>query len=286
MYNDFSVIGFGEAAQTFCRQGEWSAHAQVFDRKTDDPALADHKRCEFSALGVNGYADTKSAVKSSDLILSLVTADQSVNAAKAASEALGSHALFLDMNSVAPDTKREAAKIVDAKGGRYVDVAIMAPVQPKALDVPILISGPAAGDAHNALAGLGFKNLKIAGADVGQASTIKMLRSIMIKGIEALTAECVLAADRAGALDAVLEALGGDWAERANYNLDRMMIHGTRRAAEMEEVVRTIEGLGMQALLTSGTVRRQAEIGALGHKKTPENLKEKLALLAQEETIS
>jgi hypothetical protein len=105
----------------------------------------------------------------------------------------------------------------------------------------------------------------------------------MVKGIEALTAECILAADRAGVLDEVIASLDAspppaDWMRRADYNLDRMLEHGLRRAAEMEEVVKTLEALGTGSAMTRGTVVRQRELGALGA-TSPEGLAAKLALL-------
>lgn len=285
MLNSFAIIGFGEAAQTFCEGGDWRHAAHVYDRKTDTASTADQKQREYNSLGVSAHARNSEAVSAQPFILSLVTADQSVVVARETALSIEENALFFDMNSVAPGTKREAAQIIEAASGRYIDVAVMAPVQPKALSVPLLVSGPNAGEAIGILQSLGFSNVSSAGSEIGQASTIKMLRSIMIKGIEALTAECVLAASRAGALDDVLAALGGDWADKANYNLDRMMIHGTRRAEEMKEVVKTIKDLGMNASMTTGTVQRQAAIGALNFKSPPDSLQDKLALLTGEESI-
>jgi 3-hydroxyisobutyrate dehydrogenase-like beta-hydroxyacid dehydrogenase len=161
-----------------------------------------------------------------------------------------------------------------------VDVAVMAPVYPARLATPLLISGPHAAAGIAALIGLGFTNLRTVGDDVGRASTIKMLRSVMYKGMEALTAECLIACEKAGVTDEVLGSFGNDWSSGADYRLDRMMVHGLRRAAEMEEVVKTLEGLGVEAMMTQGTVMRQREIGGLGIKSPPEGLGSKLETLA------
>jgi 3-hydroxyisobutyrate dehydrogenase-like beta-hydroxyacid dehydrogenase len=179
-------------------------------------------------------------------------------------------ALWCDMNSVAPGTKRAAARAIEAAGGRYVDVAVMAPVDPARSAVPLLLSGPHAEAGAAALAAVGFTRLRVVPGDVGRASSIKMIRSVMVKGIEALSAECALAAEEAGVLDEVVASLdaswpGADWARRFDYNLDRMLVHGTRRAAEMEEVVKTLDALGTGSAMTRGTVERQRAAGALGH---------------------
>jgi 3-hydroxyisobutyrate dehydrogenase-like beta-hydroxyacid dehydrogenase len=129
------------------------------------------------------------------------------------------------------------------------------------------------------LGALGFTNVGAVGDDVGRASTIKMLRSVMYKGVEALTAECLIACERAGVTEEVLASFGNDWSNGADYRLDRMMIHGLRRSAEMAESVKTLEALGVEPAMTKGTVARQQAIGALGITAPPEGLAAKLERL-------
>jgi len=133
----------------------------------------------------------------------------------------------------------------------------------------MLVSGA---DASPALAALGFSPRRIDGP-VGRASTIKMLRSVMVKGIEALTAECFLAARKAGVADEVAASLdaswpGADWAAKADYNLGRMRVHGLRRAAEMEEAAATLEGLGVAGEMARATARVQRRLGAAADRAT------------------
>jgi hypothetical protein len=144
----------------------------------------------------------------------------------------------------------------------------------------MLVSGPDAEAGAAALAALGF-NTRIVGKAIGDASAIKMIRSVMVKGLEALSAECALAAHAAGVEAEVLSSLDKSWkeqswAERFDYNLDRMMIHGGRRAAEMEEVVKTLDALGTGSAMTRGTVERQRAIGLIGIKEPPEGLRAKV----------
>ena len=110
----------------------------------------------------------------------------------------------------------------------------------------------------------GFAKTRVVGDEIGRASAIKMIRSIMVKGIEALTAEMMLAATRADVVDEVLSSLDASekndsWFVRAEYNVERMTTHGLRRAAEMEESAKTLIGLDIEPLMTSGTVKRQRE---------------------------
>jgi 3-hydroxyisobutyrate dehydrogenase-like beta-hydroxyacid dehydrogenase len=176
--------------------------------------------------------------------------------------------LWLDGNSCSPGSKRQAEEIIHAKGGRYVDLAIMAPVHPAGVRVPVLVSGPHAAAATDLLLRLGM-NARAVGPLVGQASAIKMLRSVVIKGLEAITTECLLAARDVGVDAEVLASLqasdpGIDWAARSAYNLERMTSHGRRRAAEMDEVVRFLAELGLPAEMALATTVWQDRLGALG----------------------
>jgi 3-hydroxyisobutyrate dehydrogenase-like beta-hydroxyacid dehydrogenase len=241
-----SLIGFGEAARTFVQGGLRASSAYDVD-----PAKRD---------GLASHVSLDRALEQASVVLSLVTADQALAAAQSAAPHLVAGALYFDMNSVAPDTKRAAARAIEAAGGRYVDVAVMAPVDPAGLAVPLLLSGPHADEGAEVLRRLGFTNVRVLPGDVGRASSVKMIRSVMIKGIEALTAEMMAAADAAGVADEVLASLGTDWPSKVAYNLERMATHGVRRAAEMEESAKTLTALGVDPVMTRGTVIRQREM--------------------------
>ncbi|MGE4430873.1 MAG: DUF1932 domain-containing protein [Sphingobium sp.] len=277
MSRKLALIGFGEAGRTFATAGNWGGDAGAYDLLVTQGAMRD----AMVEAGVTPCADLAGALDGAPLVLSLVTADQAPLAALAAAGAIAPGALYCDMNSVAPQTKQASAQAIEAAGAHYVDVAVMAPVDPARLSVPLLLAGAKAAEAGALLEALGFTNIRIVGDAVGRASSIKMIRSVMVKGMEALTAECALAAQEAGVLDEVLSSLDASerprpWAERADYNLDRMMIHGERRAAEMEEVVKTLEGLGTGAMMTRGTVQRQRAIGQLGLKQPETGLTHKI----------
>jgi 3-hydroxyisobutyrate dehydrogenase-like beta-hydroxyacid dehydrogenase len=277
-----SLVGFGEAGQAFAQPGVAS-----FDIATDSPDTRPAKISDFESAEIRWSATPAGALARADLVLCLITADQALAAAQRCAALLRPGTLWLDMNSVAPATKREAAQAIEAAGGRYVDVAVMAPVLPARLGVPLLVAGSHAEDAAEALRAYGFTKVAVSGANVGDASAIKMIRSVMVKGLEALTAECVLAAERAGVREAVLASLDASWKEqswatRADYNLDRMLAHGTRRAAEMEEVAKTLSDLGVDPAMTRGTIQRQREMGALGM-TPPDGLTAKLAAIETRE---
>ena len=273
------MIGFGEAGSTFAAAGGWEHAALAWD--TDAARSAAMEDC-----GVVAATSAAEALAEAPLVLSLVTADQALPAAESYAPLLAAGTLWCDMNSVAPGTKQAAAKAIEAAGGRYVDVAVMAPVDPARLNVPLLFAGPHAHEAMMALRELGFAKTRVVGNEVGQASAIKLSRSIMVKGLEALTAEMVMTASAAGVLDEVLASLDASekhvsWRERADYNLDRMLLHGKRRSAEMAEAATMIRDLGIAPLMSDNTVNWQQGIGQLGIRPMPEGLENKLAAIRE-----
>ncbi len=270
MIINVAFIGMGEAGRAFV--GGWgqggSLAIAAYDIKTERPETADAMRAQYEDLGIRGCARAAEAVTGASLVFCTVTADQAVAAAEQAARHLERGAFWCDCNSCAPSSKRQAAEVIEAAGARYVDVAVMAPVHPKRHMVPLLISGPHAVAVQPVLESLPMVPRVVTG-EVGAASSIKMIRSVMVKGLEALTAECMLAAVAAGVEEEVLDSFarshpGTDWRGRTVYNLERAMRHGARRAAEMEEVARTLTDLGLpddMARATVGWQRRLSETG-------------------------
>lgn len=268
-----AFVGFGEAATAFVKgwADERPARLTAFDIKTGP--LMQARYAEHAVIGSDSLFE---ALADAQAVFSVVTADQALAAAKSAASALPRGAFWFDCNSCAPGTKRQAAEVIEAAGGRYVDVAVMAPVHPKLHHVPLLISGPDAEAAAVALASLDMKP-QIAGAEIGQASSIKMIRSVMVKGIEALSAECFLAARRAGVDESVIASLDAsypamNWRQRGAYNLERMMVHGARRASEMREVALTIRELGLSGDMSAAAARWQDRIAGIEAEPGPDDL--------------
>ncbi len=256
-----AMIGFGEAGRAFAV----NATVRAFDLKTQRDDTRAAMLAAYAATGVAVSEDVATAVSKADAVFSLVTADQAIAAAKAVAAHIRSGTFYFDGNSVAPATKIAAAQSIEAAGGHCIDMAIMAPVNPARLGVPLLLSGARAEEARGVLEAIGFTSVGVAGHTVGRASSIKMIRSVMVKGMEALIAEMALGARAAGVMDEVLASLdaserGWPWAKRVDYSLERMTTHGLRRAAEMEEVCKFLDTLGTGSTMTRGTVVRQREM--------------------------
>jgi 3-hydroxyisobutyrate dehydrogenase-like beta-hydroxyacid dehydrogenase len=261
-------IGFGEAGQAMAaglreagveRISAWDI---LFPQAEGERLLR-----AGETIGVRCAPSAAAAVGEAEIIVSAVTAAASVEAALSVKAHLVGKPFLLDINSVSPGRKQETAKLL-GDAARYIDVAVLGPIHPARHQTPMLIAGPHAEVAAPMLAALGMR-VTVAGAEIGAAAAIKMVRSVMIKGIEALTLECFLAAARAGVVDEVAASLknnypGLDWSKIVPYNLERMASHGERRAAEMEEVAETLHELGVEPLMTSATVKRQREMGQIG----------------------
>ena len=259
MIRTLCLLGFGEVGQTLAEDLP-SYHLTSWDLLFADPASKPSKA--LSRHGVPRSPGPQAAAAEADLVISAVTAAQDVDAAKAVAGGLRAGTFFLDMNSASPEMKKLSAGIVNGAGGRYVEAAVMAPIGPKRIGTPMLLGGPHAEAFLPLGQKIGFAGMSFFSADYGQASAAKMCRSVMVKGIEALLTESLVAARHYGVEDTVLASLSdlfpvGDWPKLARYMISRALEHGTRRAEEMREVARTVSDAGLTPLLSSATAERQ-----------------------------
>lgn len=273
-----AFIGFGEAGRTFAHSLLASSDHEIaaFDR-LDTPEMRD----AMDRHGVRRADTPEAAVAGADWIISAVTADQSFIAAQSVADALEQGQVFFDINSVSPDRKRETAAVIEARAALYIDMAVMAPVHPRGHATPILIAGPAAADMADPLARAGF-SLDVAGDAPGDATAVKMVRSLFVKGLEAITVEAALAAAASGCFERVITSLensypGLGWPDNVTYNLERTLRHGTRRAAEMRESAETLNALGLHGALSSEVAALQDRMGALPLTDVPEGTLEEAA---------
>lgn len=257
-------IGFCEAARAFHQT--LAAHDPglrfcAYDILLGEPGM----RAAIAGRGIE-VAETPAALGHADWIVSAVTADQSLAAVEAIAPHLRAGRLVVDINSVSPGRKRASAALVEARGARYLDMAVMAPVHPRGHRTPVLIAGAAAATLEPELKRLDF-SFRVAGEAVGAATVIKMVRSLFVKGLEAVTVECLLAARASGCFDEVYGSLARDfpglgWPDFAAYEFERTLRHGRRRAAEMRESAATIAELGLNGALAAEIAEVQERMGA------------------------
>jgi 3-hydroxyisobutyrate dehydrogenase-like beta-hydroxyacid dehydrogenase len=261
------IVGYGEvgkilAAALVERGVAWVGAWDVLlaDRDTAAAMRAHAQRTRVEPVG-----SLAALLDRAGIVVSAVTASQAVAVAREAVPAIRRGTWFVDLNSASPGAKAEMSRLIDGAGGRFVEAAVMTSVPPYGIKVPMLLGGRGAGELRDLLAPLGFA-MEVAAERVGVASAIKMCRSVMIKGLEALAIESFTAARAYGVEDRVLASLHEtfptlDWNALGAYLMSRSALHGKRRAEEMREVAKTVREVGLEPLLASATAERQAWMG-------------------------
>ncbi len=274
MSTELALIGYGEVgrilAEDFRARG---VTVRAFDRKLllqgdeANQAGVAAMRLHADKLGVALGASHADTVRGAPLVISAVTASQTVPVAQACADAMRRDGYFLDFNSASPGAKVQAAACIEAAGARYVEGAVMTSIPPYRSQVPLILGGPHAQAIHPMLLALGMAPT-VGSAKLGVASATKMCRSVMIKGLEAMVIESFTAARHYGVEDAVLASLketfpGIDWEKQGAYFFQRVIEHGRRRSEEVREVAATVQDAGLVPWSASGTADRQAFIADL-----------------------
>ena len=258
-----AIIGFGEVGGIFgldlSQRGLKVAITDVILRERRLRAALLEKA---QRAGVSAHDSYRDALADAQLVISAVTSSSSVDAATEAAGLLRAGQIYLDINSVSPGKKREISRIIERSNANFVEAAVMAPVSPQRLKVPMLVGGAQATEAAERLCSIGM-NAKAASDRIGVASAVKMCRSVLIKGIEALAVECLFAARRFGAEQDVLDSLEATYpsmgwnSELPDYLSSRVAQHGRRRAAEMREVAEALKEVELAPVMALATAARQ-----------------------------
>lgn len=279
-----ALIGFGEVGQVLAADlgsrvvGAWDVK---FSDPGSTPAVA------ASDARVRLARNAVDAARGATIVISAVTAAACTAAARSVAPAITQGTIYLDLNSVSPRTKIEAAEAIAEQGGRYVEAAVMSPILPRRVTAPILLGGPYAQSLLSTIQELGFSGAEMFSEILGQASAAKMCRSVMVKGIEALLTESLLAARRYRVEGAVLESLGGllpagEWTTLSRYMISRSLQHGRRRAEEMREVAQTVADAGIEPWMSRACAERQDWAASFGTEAREQTLEQLLdALLAR-----
>jgi len=251
-------VGFGEVASRFAKRlHERGATVIASDVFLDRPAGRDALVARAAGTPVE-FSALRRMIARADIVLSTVTTDVALAAAKQCVPLLRKRQIYVDLNATAPAVKRETAAVVAQSGADFVEGAILSAVGVAGADAKVLLCGPRADDASATLSRLGL-NVHAYGTEIGKASSFKMLRSVFSKGIEALLIECLLAGRRAGVEQALWQEIvatmdaasfddvGGNW----------VRTHATaheRRHHEMRQVAEVLREMHVDAPMTSATV--------------------------------
>jgi 3-hydroxyisobutyrate dehydrogenase-like beta-hydroxyacid dehydrogenase len=266
-------VGFGEAGFHIAAGLRKAGIEQItaFDINSQTPGLGEKIRQRAAETGTLLVDSNGELAGLSDIVLSVVTSDQALIAAQQTAPGLTSRYLYADLNSVSPALKQAIECVVSATGARYVEVAVMSPIPPYGHRAPMLVGGAGGADFIAAMKPFGMQ-MEFTSVKVGEAAATKMCRSIIVKGMEALLTECVLGASRYGAEERVFKSLaetfpGLDWSAMATYMVGRVVVHGERRAREMEEVADTLRSMGVEPMMAEATAARMDWSAQLGLKK-------------------
>jgi len=260
------LLGFGEVGSRLLQDllTQTDVSIALWDAQFSDSSSKPSERLTQYAdnARVASVASGAELGERSDLIISAVTANQALPAAGSALSGMKAGRWYLDVNSVSPGTKQAMADLVNAAGARFVEASIMSPIEPKRIASPVLLGGPHAGEFLALVKSLGFVGAEVCSEDYGIAAATKMCRSVMIKGMEALVTESLLAAHHYGVHETVLASLNNlfprpDWSDHARYLISRSLEHGVRRAEEMREVAATVAEAGIEPWMSRGCVERQ-----------------------------
>ena len=250
-------VGFGEAAYHIAKglRQPGISSVSAFDINVTDTMRQRAREAETRLVETN-----QELARSSEIVLSAVTADQALNATEQNAPHLTAGHLYADLNSVSPGVKQSIARVIEASGARFAEIAMMAPVPPYGHKVPMLAGGAGAPEFVEKLAPFGI-SAEIVSREVGTAAATKMFRSIIVKGLEALLTECVLGASHYNADERVFASLaesfpGIHWKQLADYMVGRVVVHGERRAREMEEVAATLREIDIEPIMAEAIVRR------------------------------
>ncbi len=259
---NIAIVGYGEVGGIFARGLRGQAGVASLSAWDVLFAQPDHARRQAAGQdGVRAAAGMRDLCAHADLVISAVTASNTLAVAEQMAPHLRPGTWFLDLNSASPGTKQQAAALVEAAGGSYVEAGVMTSVPPYGIRVPMLLGGPRAAELSATLRGWGM-DAKAVSAQLGVASAIKMCRSIMIKGLEALVIESYTTARAYGVEDQVLPTLQEtfpsiDWTKQGAYFFSRVVQHGQRRAEEMRESANTVREAGFEPMMTAAIADKQ-----------------------------
>lgn len=261
-----AIIGFGEVGGIFGNDfAKLGIEVSVFDVLLAAKRHRERMMSKARTCGVKAEDSLNDCLRDAELVISAVTASSAVDVAKDAGPILRAGQVFLDINSVSPEAKRAAARCVERSEAHFVEAAVMAAVPGLRLKVPMLLGGPHGAEVAERLRSAGM-NATALSQEIGAASAVKMCRSIMIKGMEALAVECLFAARRYGSENVVLESLAATYPDMGwqdhlpDYLISRVAEHGRRRAAELREVAQALHKAGVEPTMALATAKRQEQL--------------------------
>ena len=253
------LIGFGQVGSSFAKGLKEAGLREIvaYDKMWNTQPSGELIQRRAKEAGIPLLHNTQELVTSSDIIICVTAANVAIESAREAAPYLGREKIYADLNSASPKAKQEIAKIVEARGTKFVDGAIMGAISLYGHKSPIVVCGEGARDFTEALAPYGMEIRNI-GEGPGRASALKMIRSVFAKGIEAVLLEALDAAYECNVLELVLDSIcemmdKEDFRSLANMLVTTNAIHAQRRAYEMDGVIETLSEAGVDSRMSRAT---------------------------------
>lgn len=269
-------IGFGEAARTLAGGlGPAGAALRAYCRgRRHAPPYPAEFRQAAAALSVELVDTLEGLARASDVLVSAVFPEAAAPVGAESARHLRPDQLFVDVNAVAPATKEAIAAAVTARGARFVDAELMGAASLYGAAVPLYVSGSGAEEFQRRFTPLGL-NVTLIPGPASAAATLKMLRSVVTKGMEAVIVEAMVAAFRAGvapeAFTAITEPMDAiKFSDFARMCITSDLLHAGRRAVEMETVGEVVRGLGVEPIMVDAARRRLLWSAGLGARPAAE----------------
>lgn len=287
-----AFIGFGEVAYCISKG--------LREDLADPPAISGYDialgsgsayeatlKSRAAEVGATLFSSVADAVQGADIVFSAVQGGYAVDAGKSARDRMKKGALYIDLTTANPDHKLELEKHFAEKGISFVDSAMLGPLPIYKHKVPMLISGSGTKEAESAMRAMHMDVTPVAGA-AGSASKIKLIRSVYMKGLQALLVETFVFAHKAGVESMVLDSISGtmsatSFPETVKRLVAADLIHAERRAHEVEESIGVMKDMGIAPTVSTAVVKRLKASASLGYReelggKAPGSLDEVFAL--------
>jgi len=284
------LIAFGEVGSGLAKglRGEGLQTICAFDPGAQQGPFSDLIRRAAHDCDVDLVADLKELAEGSDVIISSTPGRQSVPTAEAIAPFIRADHLYVDVASATPKIKIAALEEVAAKGANVADGGIGGSPLMNGHRIEMLVCGPG-GEAFRDTMSPWAMNITHIGPKLGVASAIKIFRSVIAKGLEAVVVECILGAEKHGISEDVLQSytrfFTRPFGDMAKYLITTDVIHARRRAEEAEMCAEALLDSGIDPIMTNATVARLESVADLelkGHfsGKPPKNYSEAIAAIS------
>lgn len=247
-----SIIGCGEVGRCYANFLFSTGNKIVLlcDQKPTDATVQ-----VAAAVGAELVTTIDARLAESDLVISAVFGGIAHEVANEALPFMKANAIYADFTTADPVSMIESAAQAERLGLRFVDVAITGAIALTQGATPLLCAGDGA-EAVQTLMRASGAPIKIAGKRAGDASTLKLLRSIFTKGLEALSVECLVAAEKKGLRSELYDVLSDiDQMSLKTFMESSVLshvVHAPRRLKEVMEAKRQMEKDHIEPLALNG----------------------------------